>query len=202
MLSATGAISAAFSRTLGEVGKSSFLSDGSNEAPNIDNEVVVNERFRGEIKTGVSVSNKKYTIDINLTADTDFSNLEDAALAAISIEKQLRLRGKKLSNGYTLDVEVSISLVDSGGDISINNCPGACINPYSIQPSGGYARLSGRTMYLKDISWSAGHEMGHILGLQHQGGGTGSLMSYDENRSFFNGTDAERLFKAYRKNGY
>ena len=57
-------------------------------------------------------------------------------------------------------------------------------------------------MYLKDISWSAGHEMGHILGLQHQGVGTGSLMSYDEGRSFFNGTDAERLFKAYRLNGY
>ncbi|WP_064791930.1 RHS repeat-associated core domain-containing protein [Shewanella woodyi] len=173
------------------------------EAMNIDDEVILNKKLKGKIKTSVSVSDKKYKMEIEAKLGSDDFGIDEVKQMADDLNLDLTISGKKLDNGYTLDIESNFSAASvDNADILINRCPSPC-QAGNQWNAAGRAVPGGSLIELRlNNRGVIAHEMAHSLGLQHQAPGSGSLLSYDEVTNFKNGTDAERLFRKYRSGGY
>ncbi|WP_213609526.1 FG-GAP-like repeat-containing protein [Pseudoalteromonas sp.] len=175
-------------------------------AGNVDDEVIVNESFRGVLKTDVSVSQKKYSIKLDLKVAT--KDLSEADLNEQVEFLKSSLKGKaKYNDRYEVEISANVSLAPDleNANLIINECPTPC-SAGNVWDAAARAKV-GSGNVIEMVPWRANettgaHELGHLLGLSHQPENSGSIMSYDANKSFSQHNDLKRLFDAYRKTGF
>ncbi|MEJ6476605.1 hypothetical protein [Pseudoalteromonas piscicida] len=118
------------------------------------------------------------------------------------------LKGKaKYNDKYEVEISSKISLAPDleNANLIINECPTPC-SAGDVWDAAARAKV-GSGNVIEMVPWRANettgaHELGHLLGLSHQPENSGSIMSYDANKSFSQHNDLKRLFDAYRRAGF
>ena len=167
----------------------------------VDDDVVINEHFKGKITTSVDVKNKTYTIDMALNVGTESLTPEELSDALENIRTNFNVTVDYM--GYKLTSNVTLKTTSTkDADFNIEACSYPC-SAGSVYNGSGRARRGGNLIELGSVgNYTAAHEFGHMVGLGHQYNSTNSLMSYADKRSLGNGTDLQRLFQGYRNANY
>ncbi|ROQ23367.1 RHS repeat-associated protein [Gallaecimonas pentaromativorans] len=199
---ANGAVSAAFAAALRAEWNSETRLDGNGEPGDISNDVDVNSILRkGKLSTSY-LGDNHYGVDVNATIMNGGGLSTDEFSDEVSKIENAFNGSYKIDSGAIIEIHVSLSVVNSGGDFSMSSC-GDYVCFVGGKPGSGFAYVAGKeiTLATHRSNLTSAHEFGHILGFHHQANLTNSLMSYSEQRSL-TGNDAFRLFKAYREAGY
>jgi|FLYM01.1.fsa_nt_gi hypothetical protein len=201
------------SKAQGPGGSGVNVAAGGVMDPNtIFDDVTIMGDWKKSGKVKVSVTDDGTFLDINLTVARDEGVDSKAFDIAIREIKDIWNNQYKSEQGV-LTIRTNITAIDDPkkADFTFKNCElgiGCSVsNPAHVNigsPSQNIIHwsrtASAITVYPLNRNPIASHEFGHMLGLWHQKDGSGSLMSYDENRkkSGLLEGDARKLVEAYR----